>query len=79
MLPPLDSPLTWFGMGVVVMALLLALGAFLIWLSVEHEKTFLIVLTILIIFVVGGPLGLLIRTAIVGHIVGPQNLPAEKP
>lgn len=77
MLPPLDSPLAWFGIGVIVMALLLALGAFLIWLSVEHERTFIIVLALLIMFFFGGPLGLLIRATFVGP--PQQNLPAEKP
>jgi len=77
MLPPLDSPLAWFGMGVIVMALLLALGAFLIWLSVEHERTFIIVLAILIMFLFGGPLGLMLRKTFRSQ--PQQNLPAEKP
>ena len=77
MLPPLDSSLAWFGMGVIVMALLLALGAFLIWLSVEHERTFIIVLAILIMFLFGGPLGLMLRETFRSQ--PQQNLPAEKP
>lgn len=77
MLPPLDSPLAWFGFGIVIMALVIAVLAFLTWLSIEHERTFIIVLAIMIMLCFGGPLGLLVRTTIVGP--PQQNLPAEKP
>ena len=77
MLPPIDSSLMWFGMGVVVMALFVALGFFLIWLSAENERAFVIVLAILIMFLIGGPLGLMLRETVRSQ--PQQNIPAEKP
>ena len=77
MLPPIDSSIAWFGMGVIVMALFVALGFFLVWLSVENERAFVIVLAILIMFLFGGPLGLMLRKTFRSQ--PQQNLPAEKP